>query len=155
MASLFCVLINEQLRRERIVRELNNPLDRDDSFILRYYRFPRHMIIDLCASLPLEQRTNRSMPIPPILQLLAALRFYASGSFQSVIADSMHMSQASVRWSVENVSDALSDRNPIKLRIKFPDSAGILDTKLGFSRLANIPKVIGAVDCTHVAIKVP
>ena len=40
--------------------------------------------------------SNKASNIPPMLQLLASLRFFATGSFQSIAGDLLHISQSSV-----------------------------------------------------------
>ena len=40
--------------------------------------------------------SGKESNIPPILQLLTSLRFFASGSFQSIAGNLLHISQPSV-----------------------------------------------------------
>ena len=69
----------------RYLRDGENPVEfyNDDQFFKRY-RFTKNTVVE--SILPLvhfrEQRTQRGLPIPPILQILCALRFYATGDFQ-------------------------------------------------------------------------
>ena len=79
------------LRRERVFRDRINPLDiyDDHDFKLRY-RFSRvsaMYIIDEITPDLLTRYNNRLHTIPPSLQVLLALRFYANGSFQRVTGD--------------------------------------------------------------------
>lgn len=91
MAAAFILIQNRrQLRRERVFRDRNNPLDyMDDVDIIDKFRLPRFLILDLCGELRvhLEHLTGRSHAIPPSLQVMVALRFYASGNFQTVDGD--------------------------------------------------------------------
>lgn len=83
-------------------------------------------------------------PLPPSLQIMVALRFYANGNFQAVAGDLHGISKASVSRIVNAVSSALVALNPNF--IKFPrDDRVINGTIRGFSRIANFPDVIGAV----------
>ncbi|XP_065941636.1 putative nuclease HARBI1 [Magallana gigas] len=80
---------NPNLHRERIFRDIDNPLDYlDDTDIICKYRLPRHNIIDLCGRFnrDLRRPTLRSRPLPVSLQVMVALRFYATGSFQAILA---------------------------------------------------------------------
>ena len=81
---------NEDFEREpqpprRYVRDAENPMEfySDNEFVKRY-RFSKNTVSE--SILPLlqfrEQRTQRGLPLPPILQILCALRFYATGDFQ-------------------------------------------------------------------------
>lgn len=47
-------------------------------------RFSEETVVDVLLDLisNISYPTNRGLPIPPILQLLTALRFYASSNFQ-------------------------------------------------------------------------
>lgn len=73
MAAAYVLVRNRQLKRREI------PLDyMDDCDILEKFRLPRHVIFDLCNELNdrLEHPTKRSLPTS--LQVMVALRFYAS-----------------------------------------------------------------------------
>ncbi|KAK3894483.1 hypothetical protein Pcinc_001739 [Petrolisthes cinctipes] len=84
-------IFNRRLRRERRYRNPLDPLHVSDEHLLQVYRFPRHEILWLCDELRpyLERRTRRAYALPVHTQVLAALRFFASGSFQTVIGDSV------------------------------------------------------------------
>ena len=75
------------IRKDRVFRDRSHPLDiYDDAELIRRYRMPRHCILDLIDTLStdLEPPTMRSHSIPASLQIFAALRYYATGSFQQV-----------------------------------------------------------------------
>ena len=55
----------------------------------------------------LEHPTRRSGALSTLLQILVALRFYATGSFQITIGDSLRLSKATVCRCVHAVSAAL------------------------------------------------
>lgn len=144
------------IRRERVFRDQLNPLEVDDIHLLRNYRFPRREILWLCEELEQDigRVTRRCHAISTHTQVLAALRFYASGSFQSVIGDSCGLSQTSVSRVMDQVTNALFNR--ARREIKMPRTLDeITSAKQKFHRIRNFPNVIGAVDCTHIAIKAP
>lgn len=77
-------------RRDRIFRDRTRPLDiYDDQDLIRRYRMPRQGIFNLVDILhdDLQPPTARSYSIPATLQVLTALRYYATGSFQQVVGD--------------------------------------------------------------------
>lgn len=80
-----------------IVRDRLDPLNVSDNELLRYYRFPRQIIIEFCDLLApaLERPTRRRNSLPVHTQVLIGLRFMASGSFQSVLGAVGGISQAS------------------------------------------------------------
>ncbi|XP_047468574.1 putative nuclease HARBI1 [Penaeus chinensis] len=156
MELVAAYLHDRALRRERHYRDPLDPLHVNDNHLLRYYRFPRHEILWLCEVLDpyLRRRTRRSHAVPTHTQVLVALRFYASGTFQSVIGDSCGLTQASISRIIAAVTRVLTEK--ARIEIKFPSSANDLrKTVQDFSRIANFPRVIGAIDGTHIPIKAP
>lgn len=65
----------------------------------------------------LQSETRRELPITPMCQLLTALRFYATGSFQVVCGDIMHNSQSTICHIVKRVSRALTLLMPDFIKI--------------------------------------
>lgn len=145
------------IRKDRVFRDRSHPLDiYDDAELIRRYRMPRHCILDLIDTLStdLEPPTMRSHSIPASLQIFAALRYYATGSFQQVIGDISGLSQPSVSRIIQKTSKILSQR--ANDCIKFPTtSAAQLAVKQGFSSEFNMPNTLGCVDGTLIAIKPP
>ena len=140
------------LRRERVYRDHLDPLHVSDEHLLRYYRFPRQEIINLIAKLEpnLKRNTLRSHAIPVSTQILVALRFYASGTFQSVIADSTGLTQSSVSRIINEVTNYLSQMVITKIKM----ASGALQmnrTIQDFGNINGFPQVIG----THIPIKAP
>ncbi len=86
------------------------------------------------------------------LQVLAALRFYATGSFLAVTGDVHNISKSSVSRIVRDVSISLSRQAPTYINLP---QQNIHTTMESFSNIAHFPSVIGAIDCTHVSIKAP
>ena len=83
-----------------------------------------------------------------MVQLLIALRFYASGSFQAISADVYTVSKSTVSRIVHHVSNCLSRQ--ARQFIKFPEEReDIRTTKEDFF------DILGAVDGSLVPIKSP
>ncbi|GAB5577760.1 putative nuclease HARBI1 [Prionailurus iriomotensis] len=130
--------------------------DVTDEYLMSMYGFPRQFIYYLVELLgaSLSRPTQRSRAISPETQILAALGFYTSGSFQTRMGDAIGISQASMSRCVANVTEALVER--ATQFIRFPaDEASMQAVKDEFYGLAGMPGVIGVVDCIHVAIKAP
>lgn len=70
----------------RYVRDAANPFEFYDNHQFKTrYRFSKEIIRDVLLPLVgdnLVKLSKRGLPISPILQLLIALRFYATGNFQ-------------------------------------------------------------------------
>lgn len=56
-----------------------------------------------------QRLTNARRAISPLHQLLVALQFYATGTFQNTVGNVLHISQTSVSRCVRDVSIALSE----------------------------------------------
>ncbi|KAF7687865.1 putative nuclease HARBI1 [Silurus meridionalis] len=127
-----------------------------DEFLLTTFGFPRDFIYYLVELLKdgLLRRTQRSRAISPDVQILAALGFYTSGSFQSKMGDAIGISQASMSRCVSNVTRALMEKAPEFIGFERDEAARQQD-KEEFFRVAGIPNVIGVIDCAHIAIKAP
>ncbi len=148
-------VVNREIEPERPLRDRADPLTRPDHVLLRLYRLPRNSVMYFAHILRdnLQRKTKRSSPLPVILQIMVALRFFASGSFQAVLSNTVGISQSSVSRIVFNVSRALS--RMVKNFIKFPSTvAEQILIKHKFFEIAAFPNVLGAVDGTHIAIKV-
>lgn len=90
-------------------------------------------------------------------QVLCALHFYGSGTYQRFAGNDLYigMSQSSVSRSINDVSEAIN-RKLLPLWIRFFLNREIQSkTKLEFNQKFGFPGIIGAIDCTHVAILTP
>jgi nuclease HARBI1 len=102
----------------------------------------------------LEYVSNRNDSITPINQLLIALRFYATGTFQLVVGDTFAVCKATVCRIVHKVTEAIAGLR-IKY-VKFPTTPQERqDTMNLFYSASKMPGVVGAIDCTHVPIQSP
>ncbi|CAL4136523.1 unnamed protein product, partial [Meganyctiphanes norvegica] len=144
------------LYRERVFQDPLDLLHVSDEHLLRYYRFPRLEIIALINELDphLQRATARSRPIPTSTQVLVALRFFASGSFQSTIGDAHGITQSSVSKILDDIIYILVRK--AKRAINMPtENRHITRNMQEFAAVANFPRIIGAIDGTHIAIKRP
>lgn len=96
----------------------------------------------------------RNNSVPPIFQLLIALRYYATGSQLLAIADIAGVSISTCSRVVKRVSEAV-----VTLRtefIKFPETQEDLNkVKTDFYNIARFPNVVGCLDCSHIKIQSP
>ncbi|XP_035983967.1 putative nuclease HARBI1 isoform X2 [Fundulus heteroclitus] len=127
-----------------------------NDFLLTNFGFPRDFILYLVELLKetLSRRTMRSRAISPEVQVLAALGFYTSGSFQTSMGDIIGISQASMSRCVTNVTKALVEKAPQFITFNSEPSSRDF-TFQEFQRVAGFPGVLGVLDCVQVAIKAP
>jgi hypothetical protein len=66
----------------RYLRDMENPMEfyREDEFIRRY-RFRKIIVVEILELFAddLQRVNNRGLPVPPMLQLVITLRYYATG----------------------------------------------------------------------------
>ena len=76
------------LRRERVFTDRADFLAHDDDWLISRFRFPRAVLLDLCAELgPRLERGTRRNALPVPLQVLTTLGFLATGTYQRELAD--------------------------------------------------------------------
>ena len=119
-------------------------------------RLPREAVQYWCDTLndDLVHPTARSHALPVDTQVLAALSFYSSGSFQWMVGNGVGMTKASVCRAVDAVTNALCRH--AREHIRFPATPDeLIKNKLQFSRIAGMPNVVGCIDCTHIPLFAP
>lgn len=82
------------------------------------------------------------------------LRYLATGSFLLTVADFTGVSQSSACRYIHQVCSAIAMQRP--KFVHFPKTQA--DTRrvvTGFYDCGKFPRVIGAVDCTHIKIQSP
>lgn len=147
---------NRRLRRERIFRDQQDPLANDDEWLMSRFRLPRAVLLDLCAVLSpaLQRNSRRNHAVPVPLQVLTTLGFLATGTFQRELADRSGISQPTLSRVMPDVLGGVIGLS--HLYIKFPYTVGEqANKKVQFAAKSGFPNVIGAIDCTHVAIRAP
>lgn len=96
----------------------------------------------------------RNHSMSPINQLLLTLRFYACGAFIICLGDFCGVEKGTASRIIKKVSEAIARLSPAY--IKFPQSQLELNqVQQSIYNIAAYPRVIGALDCTHVTIKSP
>lgn len=154
--ALLLDLADRALRKRRIFRDRADLLAENDDWLISRFRLPRPVLLHLCNILEdnLRRQTRRSHSIPAHLQVLSVLGFLATGTFQREIADRSGISQSSMSRIIPDVLDCIVGLMP--QYIKFPyNLVHQLEVKQRFFAIANLPNVIGAIDCTHIRIKAP
>lgn len=127
-----------------------------DHQILKKFRLSRVAILALYQriSQDLEPLDGRNYSIPGLVKLLAVLYHFAKHSFQADSGEEVGISQPSFSRCLTQVVRALVAR--AKEYIHFPtDRDSWKKVKLDFYQVAGFPKVLGAIDCTHVALRRP
>ncbi|XP_018397205.1 PREDICTED: putative nuclease HARBI1, partial [Cyphomyrmex costatus] len=146
---------------KRYIRDWINPFDiYNNQEFKRRFRFNKDSILH--GILPLIEnelicQNNRGLPISPLYQLLICLRFYATGSFQQVLGDTIIVSQPTVSRTVFRVSLLLARH--LNRFVKMPSLPDAIrenqrlfkDIGCG-NRGIGLPGIEGAIDCTHIRL---
>ncbi|KAJ8912701.1 hypothetical protein NQ315_012255 [Exocentrus adspersus] len=150
---------NERLRRERrLLRDRSDPYNLPDDRFIELFRLNKagtHELEDLIR--PHLQRSRYSNSVPGRIKLFAALRFYATGSYQRSIGSHFNfgISQTVVHRSIHEITEIIN-QHVTPLKIQFPrDRRTINENKQLFMERYDFPGVLGCIDCTHVAIVKP
>lgn len=161
MAVAFAVALIDYELEERVYREHRDAfLLREEAF-RRQYRLTKRLVRWLCGSVRGELtrvRQNTATSLTVEIQVLCALRFFATGSFQGMVATDEHLatSQSSVSRSIRAVAEAIVDCLGEEW-ISFPGTpAALAATKSAFARLDDrFDGCVGCVDGTLIAIQAP
>ena len=145
------------LRRQRVLRDRLHPLDMYDDFDLySRFRFPRaeiETITDLLAA-DLQHDSDRNGALSPSLQVCLALRYFATGSFQNLVGDSIQVHKSTVCRAIRKVALSLCKR--LNEYVKFPTQPEPQNTtRQKLHQIAGFPDILGCVDGTHIRIKGP
>ena len=144
--------LEERFPRRKI-RDRLNPIEfYDNSEFSHRYRFKKESVIYLNGKVgpAIKHGSERNFAVPPLLQLLVALRFYATGCFQMVDGDLFGVHKSTVCRIVSRVSKAIAGLKNQYIRFE-PRR----ETTAEFYGRAGFPGVIGAIDCTHIPITNP
>ena len=142
------------VRRIRHLRDRLNPLEEyDEENFRQRFRLRKDSVILLVDALQndLEHHTRRGLPLSPMQQVLMALRFYATGSFERVIGDLFGVTVSTACTVIHKVSREIAKRK--SEFISFPGD--VHEVKRKFYDIAGFPWVVGAIDCCHVRIICP
>ena len=102
----------------------------------------------------LQYDFERHGSLTPMNQLLIALRYYATGTFQLVVGDLFCITKATICRIVHKVTRAIASLR--SKYVKFPSTQQERrDTMYGFYKATKMPGILGAIDCTHVPIQSP
>ncbi|XP_037518165.1 putative nuclease HARBI1 [Rhipicephalus sanguineus] len=135
-----------------------NPFDMPEERFRRHFRMSKNTVRLLCSQMAhlLEHRTAGGLSVED--QVLCALRFFATGSFQSSVGSeaTIRMSQSSVSRCIARVAQAIVDVGKLRGWVAFPRTAfERAAVKQGFLQHGRLGGVIGCVDGTFIAIAAP
>ncbi|KZS21184.1 putative Nuclease HARBI1 [Daphnia magna] len=119
--------------------------------LYKTFHFDRQSLqfIEVLISERLERKLNGRKSRTPMQQLLAALNYYATDTFQKEVGYALRMSQSSVCRSVHDVSNALC--SIAQQWILFPRNLNAICVE--FAEFAGFRGIIGAIDGSHIKLQ--
>jgi len=122
------------------MRERANPLEfyNNVQFKQRFHIY-KETAVFLCNAIASDicYHLRRGPQLPIIVQLLVAVRFYATGSFQIVCGDLQNLCQGAVSRIIKRVSRAICKRRPEFLKYPTFEEAAII--RQGFYNIGGFP----------------
>ncbi|XP_055693921.1 putative nuclease HARBI1 [Lutzomyia longipalpis] len=163
--SAILVLIIKLIQQEQFVsanrevlRHLRNSCDPfavSDEIFMGKFRLSPAAVCELITKLqPHDQDYGSEISFP--IQVLAALNFFAKGSFQTEVGlnNAINISQPMVSIYVKKISSMIVSH--MSDYIKFPRSnEELAELKAGFQHKHGLPNILGIIDGTHIRIIAP
>lgn len=148
-------LFNIERRR---MREESSPFDLREDIFTRTFRL-NHDLAQYVYNFIAEDIdvTDNAVAVPPLLKFFATLHFYATGSYQYALGQNYNISfsQPVASRAIHAVTNAIEERLG-HIWVKFPvTEAEKTEVKGRFMEATGFPGVLGAIDCTHVAMLAP
>ena len=143
------------LRMNGIFRDRSHPFEAfNDEKLFRKFRFRRQDIIAITDDIERYINiANRSGSLSPLLQVLATLRYHASGSFLDVCGELIGIDQLTVSRNVTQITIAFLCQVPNHIRL--PNRRQADRTKAKFYDTNGFPNVVGCIDGTQIHIQAP
>ncbi|KAE8739090.1 hypothetical protein FOCC_FOCC015413 [Frankliniella occidentalis] len=145
-------------RRPRLIKErIPHFDDLDDVDFVRRFRLSKQSVLHVLDQIEnsLEYPNfEKNQSVSPVNQLLLCLRYYATGCSQLSAGDFSGVSEPTAHRIVHRVTRAIALLYKDHIYVPY-DDAEIAKTQLDFYQIAKFPRVLGAVDCTHIKIRSP
>ncbi|XP_017481234.1 PREDICTED: putative nuclease HARBI1 [Rhagoletis zephyria] len=150
---------NPSAVEQRLLRDVDNPFHLAATEFQKLFRLTPDLAENLVAQLDGQLRGTRITAISTEKQVLAALRFFATGCYQRPVGEEwgISMSQSSVSRSIHRVTDAIN-YSMFCAKVRFPmtqiERQSAKET-FASSLSSFVEGTIGAIDCTHISILRP
>lgn len=152
------VRIMERKIERRILRDAQNPFEIPYTEFLANFRVNKELIMDLTNILRPHLQVQRNTGLSPEIQVLAAIGFFANGSYQRPAGNQFDLviSQPSASRCIRKIA-RLINMYLLRQWIKFPMTQPERTTARNKFAQApqSFPGAIGAIDCTYINILAP
>ncbi|CAH2099346.1 unnamed protein product [Euphydryas editha] len=151
--SLSSLSSDEERRRPRTYQNREDLFNKyNDYEFMERFRFSKAAVIEILSKIQnnISPQTHRSKSIDAMTQLLVTLRFYATGTFQQLLGDTIQADKSTICRIIQKVTLELCKL--AETFIKMPSDEEFRNVVENFYELAGFPRCAGAVDCTHIKI---
>ncbi|XP_026826928.1 putative nuclease HARBI1 [Ooceraea biroi] len=143
----------------RVFHVKNDAVQLPDKEFVRLYRVNKRIAENVIYIVSEYININeRRSALDATTQVVTAIRFMASGSYQTDIGLNFNsvISQSSVSRCIANVTTALNQPEILNRWVKCPSTLKeVKRIRDGFWQNYRFQGIIGCIDCTHVAIIAP
>ncbi|KYN11025.1 Putative nuclease HARBI1, partial [Trachymyrmex cornetzi] len=152
------VRIMERKVERKVLRDAQNPFELPYNEFLAYFRVNKELIMDLTNILRPHLQAQHNSGLAPEIQVLAAIRFFANGSYQRPARNQceLQISQPSASRCIRKVA-RLINMYLLRERLKFPMTQ--VERAIARNKFTQAPQsfpgAIGAIDCTYINILAP
>ncbi|XP_025995817.1 putative nuclease HARBI1 [Solenopsis invicta] len=151
------VIIMERKIERKVLRDIQNPFEIPYNEFLAYFRVNKELIMNLTNILRPHLQVQRNTGLAPEIQVLAAIGFFANGSYQRPAGNQCDLviSQPSTSRCIRKIARLI---NMFLLRqwIRFPMTQVERNARNKFAQAPqSFPGAIGAIDCTYINILAP
>ncbi|BES91137.1 transposon protein [Nesidiocoris tenuis] len=154
--ELFLEFVNYERRPYVVKPRVDHFSDLDDVEFFTRFRLRKETVLFILMRVETEITPGRenANTIPPMARLLLTLRFYALGSMLITVGDFVGVSKPAACEIVRVVSSAIASMAQEYIKMpSTPQELTAAQTK--FYQRCGLPRVVGALDCTHVKIQSP
>ncbi|KAJ8913357.1 hypothetical protein NQ315_008747 [Exocentrus adspersus] len=125
-----------------------------DLLFFQHFRLRKETVLQFLPKSEerIEYIHNMNNSVSPINQLLITLRFYATGCHQLSLAYFGNMHKSTVCRIIKRVTEAICHLSGEYIKLS-ETNLDIRQVQIGFFEKASFPKVIAAIDCTHIKIQ--
>lgn len=151
------IVQHEPIRRPRVFKQRKDPFNvLDDYEFKQRYRLNKATVMDLTYNIGnnLKHETFRNKSIDPLAQILITLRFYATGAFQQLVGDNINIHKSTVCRVIKRVTHQIASLSRQHINMPRTDDE-LAATKTAFYNIAGFPRIVGAIDCSHIKIQSP
>ena len=160
LVTILLLLLRKECGRRRVVRSRANlqiakgRLVNDPVAFRADFRLSPDAFMDLLAHLEPHLERDGFCVLAPVDELLITLHRLGSRANLRTTGEHFGLGKSTAFYSYWRVIRAINAVLTPRL-LKWPEQAELADIRAGFEDIAGLRNVVGAIDCTHIAVVAP